>query len=346
MKKGSLNKKNFFITSLSLIFCGITIFFIVIKFVPAYYKEKIATEKMEGLNKLNKECNNLVYENSAEAFDNYLNYTINSFVNIALFDESGEPCEIPLAKMKDYFPQETRGILTLNEILSIYKYQRGELDEYNENSIALFDEFLLDSDIITKEITFKDGSKYIILVVYYTTPISDLSEVLIKMIPYGIIIIVIIALIFSFICSKLITKPIIDISNISKKMVKEKNLSIKYEINSNDEIGIIGNSLNQLTGKLAASLEELNNMNKCLEEDIKKEKEIEKKRREFFLESSYKLNKPLEKLENNYEKMIDNDDDEIVDICLENSLEVVEEMESIVKELLKLSKLDINNNQN
>lgn len=344
MKKGSLNRKNFIITSFLLILCGSIMLAIIIEVVPKFYKEKYNEKICDELEELKEYCAEINYENSAPNFDLFVKKVIKSYSALVLFDYKGECKEIPLENTKHYFPGGTTISLSEEELIDSYKYQRGEADEYDGKNIFVIDEYLLQGELISEELIFKDGSKYNLYLIYYTTPITDLSEVLIKMIPYVIFLIIVISIIASYICARVVTKPIIYISNISKRMVKENNLKLKYKVKRNDEIGVIRDSLNELTEKLSVNLDELNIINKSLEEDIIKEKEVEKKRREFFLEYSYKLNKPLEEIKNNYDKMIENTNKDDINEQLKDSLEVVEEMESIVKELLLLSKLEVDKN--
>nr|WP_277991705.1 HAMP domain-containing sensor histidine kinase [Clostridium botulinum] len=115
----------------------------------------------------------------------------------------------------------------------------------------------------------------------------------------------------------------------------------KCTVKGEDEIGELSQSLNDLSDNLRISMEELQRANEQLLDDILKEREIEKKRREFIATISHELKTPITILKGQIEGMLSNigiykDRDKY----LKRNLEVLNDMEYMVKETLEISKLE------
>lgn len=111
--------------------------------------------------------------------------------------------------------------------------------------------------------------------------------------------------------------------------------------NRSDEIGILSDSLNTLSDNLQHTLEELKKSNSELEAEISKERELEKKQQEFFSAASHELKTPLTILKGHLMGMLNKVKGyENQEAYMERSLAVVEKMETLVKELLYVSKTD------
>ena len=108
-----------------------------------------------------------------------------------------------------------------------------------------------------------------------------------------------------------------------------------------DEIGVLANSLNELSQKLSTTLEELQEANEALREDIERERELECKRLDFFTAVSHELKTPITVIEGQLEGMLHN----VGDFCdrdkyLARSMDVAKKMEAMVQEILTVSRMD------
>ncbi|MCR1934142.1 sensor histidine kinase [Clostridium tepidum] len=171
-------------------------------------------------------------------------------------------------------------------------------------------------------------------------PISEASKVLILLIPYIGLVVILISVIGGLIYSKFISKPLISMNKVAKEMAK-LDFTKKCEVKREDEIGELSQSLNDLSYNLRISMEELQKANEQLMDDILKEREIEKKRREFIAAISHELKTPITILKGQIEGMLSNigiykDRDKY----LKRNLEVLNDMEYMVKETLEISKLE------
>lgn len=112
-------------------------------------------------------------------------------------------------------------------------------------------------------------------------------------------------------------------------------------VNRTDEIGILSDSLNELSGKLTAALTELQAVNQKLQTDINKERQLEQQRLEFFSAASHELKTPITIIKGQLQGMLYKvgryKDRETY---LVQSLEVINILEQKVQGLLTISRLD------
>lgn len=161
--------------------------------------------------------------------------------------------------------------------------------------------------------------------------------------PICFMMILFISFISAFIYSKIITKTIIKISKDAEKM-SSLELDTRCSVKSNDEIGILASSLNNLSKNLSLSLNELKDKNIILKKEIEKEREIDKMRRDFFNAVSHELKTPITIIKGQLEGMIYNVGVyKNRDKYLNRSLEVTESMEKLIKEILTISRMESNN---
>ena len=76
-------------------------------------------------------------------------------------------------------------------------------------------------------------------------------------------------MIVAFFVSRWFSKPIMKLAKISKEM-SNLNFNIKYDGHSDDEIGVLGNAMNELSDKLETTIIELKQANSDLKKDITK----------------------------------------------------------------------------
>ena len=109
-----------------------------------------------------------------------------------------------------------------------------------------------------------------------------------------------------------------------------------------DEIGVLANSLNIMAKRLDAAMKELECANLKLKEDMKNMAELSKQRRDFFAAASHELKTPITILKGQVESMIlgigSYKDTQKV---LPETLKEIENMERLVKEILAISKIEM-----
>lgn len=169
--------------------------------------------------------------------------------------------------------------------------------------------------------------------------VNEITAAFERQIPWIIITIAIISIIGSFICSRILAKPVLELSRISKRM-STLDMTWHCDINRTDELGVLAKSLNTMAQKLNATMIELETANHQLEIDIEKERIQEKQRRTFFAAVSHELKTPITIIMGQIESMIYNVGDyKNRDKYLPLAFKTVERMENLVKEILTISRL-------
>ena len=100
------------------------------------------------------------------------------------------------------------------------------------------------------------------------------------------------ALAIAALYTKYITRSILKVSEVSKKMAN-LDFRVRYTEDRRDEIGILGENLNELSEKLESALDELKEKNTDLEKSIKLEQQLEQQQMAFFSAVSHELKTPI-----------------------------------------------------
>lgn len=150
-----------------------------------------------------------------------------------------------------------------------------------------------------------------------------------------------ISLLLLFLEAKRFTRPILELAEISKKMTS-LDFGVKYKGSRNDEIGILGDSMNELSGKLETTISELKTANNQLQKDIAQKVEIDEMRKEFLSNVSHELKTPIALIQGYAEGLQDcvNEDEESRNYYCDVILDEANKMNQMVKQLLSLNKLE------
>ena len=172
--------------------------------------------------------------------------------------------------------------------------------------------------------------------------IKESSDLFNKVLIVVSIISMIIGSIAIYIISSSITKPLLELSDISIKMSSLK-FENKYKVKTQDEIGILGNSINNLSDKLEESIGKLKNANIQLKEDLEKKEKLDLMRQEFVANVSHELKTPIalirgyvEGLED--ENILNDENNRLYYISVIK--DETERMNAMVYQLLSLSSLE------
>ena len=148
-------------------------------------------------------------------------------------------------------------------------------------------------------------------------------------------------IIVSFV-SRRFSKPIEELNDIAKKM-SNLDFSQKYKVSeANDEIDDLGKSINTLSNKLEATIQQLKNTNLELEKDVEEKSHIDEMRKSFISDVSHELKTPIALIQGYSEGLIENvnSDEESRKFYAEVILDEATKMDKLVKQLLELMKLE------
>lgn len=193
---------------------------------------------------------------------------------------------------------------------------------------------------VISAISSNEKNDSIIVAVASIQPITEASSVIAEFYSYIFLGFLLVAIILSLVYSQFISKPLVKMNRIAKKMAK-LDFEEKCKVTSSDEIGSLGSTLNFLSEKLDSSLEDLRFKNKKLQDDIILERKLETMRKDFVDSVSHELKTPIGIIEGYAEGIRDGivKDQDIVsylDIIIDES----KKMGILVSNMLELSKLE------
>ena len=159
----------------------------------------------------------------------------------------------------------------------------------------------------------------------------------------GFIAVIMSGIIIFFVTNK-ITTPIKKLAKISEKMTA-LDFEAKYTGNDENEIGILGEHINQLSDKLEMTISELKTANNELKKDIEKKEEVDEIRKEFLSNVSHELKTPIALIMGYAEglKIDINEDPESRDFYCDVIMDESNKMNQLVKKLLTLNQLEFGN---
>lgn len=189
---------------------------------------------------------------------------------------------------------------------------------------------------------FADSDDEYVLIARHNPSRSDeIAAAVRKSIPFVALLILLLSFVSAFLFSRYTTKPIIRISGIADRIA---NLDFSWYCPDlrGDEIGVLSQSINELSDKLHTALDEIRRRNDRLEDEILLEKERERRRMLFFSGVSHELKTPIAVVIGQLEGMqaqigVYKDREKY----LARSAEILQSLNSFIKEVLLVSHVDM-----
>ncbi len=146
--------------------------------------------------------------------------------------------------------------------------------------------------------------------------------------------------------TKKVTAPILSLASISERM-SEQDFEARYTGNSQDEIGVLGHSMNTLSEKLKETIGELKTANNELQKDIEEKIRVDETRKEFIANVSHELKTPIALIQGYAEGLTEGmaEDPESRDYYCEVIMDEAGKMNKMVKQLLTLTALEFGNDK-
>lgn len=160
------------------------------------------------------------------------------------------------------------------------------------------------------------------------------------------IVVVIAGILVIFFVTNQYTKPILRLARHAQDMMR-LDFSKRYEGNRDDEIGVLGESMNALSDQLEKTISELKTANNELRLDLERRSEQEQMRQEFLANVSHELKTPIALIQGYAEGLQENinDDPESREFYCEVIVDEADKMNKMVKKMLSLNQLEFGNGQ-
>ena len=254
--KSSLFAKVFFITVVMLLCVSLLVYGLLAWLMPQTYSNRLNAVLDERAQAFISELGQVAFSDSGGLFDQFISdMEINS---VELYNSNGDWIPLPTKE----FDNEWGVNIAQTAVAGL-----------GETAPVLSNQYYF---------SFSDSSERYTLVVYGEAEhISELQQSFIRVLPIILLMVFVVSFVVSGLYSRMITKPVLEISRISEKM---SDLQLHWTVGEQrtDELGTLGKSLNRLSRNLSAALSDLQNANRKLEADIEHEKELEQARTNFF----------------------------------------------------------------
>ena len=313
--KSSLFAKVFFITAAMLLCVSLLVYGLLAWLMPQTYSNRLNAVLDERAQVFISELGQVAFSDSGGLFDQFISdMEINS---VDLYNSNGDWVPLPTKE----FDNEWGVNIAQTAVTGL-----------GETSPVLSNQYYF---------SFSDSSDRYTLVVYGEAEhISELQQSFIRILPIILLMVLAVSFVVSGLYSRMITKPVLEISRISEKM---SDLQLHWTVDGQrtDELGTLGKSLNRLSRNLSAALSDLQNANRKLEADIEHEREMEQARTNFFSAVSHELKTPITIMKGQLEGMLlgigaykDREK------YLTRTLEIANTLETMVQEILTISRLE------
>ena len=183
-----------------------------------------------------------------------------------------------------------------------------------------------------RKVKSAEGQELTIQLISSQELFHEAKELTLDILPYSLIVCLISAAILSYIYARRITKPLIDIKSVTRRM-KQLEEDAFFEIDSEDEIGEFKSQVNSVYDQLLQIISELQEKNEYM-------LNTEKQKVDFLRSTSHELKTPLaslrimlENMQLNIGKYADRDK------YLAESINEVDRMTELMSEILNVSKL-------
>ena len=193
---------------------------------------------------------------------------------------------------------------------------------------------------------FLEDNKTIFIMSMPIASIHESVQLSNRFMAYVGLVILAIGSILMYFATKKVTSPILSLAALSERM-SELDFEATYTGDSQDEIGVLGHSMNTLSEKLKETIGALKTANNELQRDIEEKIRIDETRKEFIANVSHELKTPIALIQGYAEGLTEGmaESPESRDYYCEVIMDEADKMNKMVKQLLTLTALEFGNDR-
>lgn len=348
-------------TRLVIIFAGMLIFTIGIiclaniVLLPSFYQANKVNQMQGTYSRITSLCQNIKWEDISDAekdkiYDRLDVLGSNTNVSIYIVQIRAYRGSGDIAELEYVYPMDTDRLQQVTKtqlskyVKSIYFGESlGEncqiMNQTSNYAMYKVYDDRVDSNFI--ELTGTMPDNYWVYLRSNYQSIQESAGVSNQFMMYmGLVVVIIGIFVLFFVCNQY-TKPILRLASYAQNMQK-LNFSTRYKDERDDEIGVLGNSMNALSDKLEETISELKTANNELELDLQRRSEQEQMRQEFLANVSHELKTPIALIQGYAEGLQENinEDPESREFYCEVIVDEAAKMNNMVKKLLSLNQLE------
>ena len=319
----SLTARIFLITSFILLCAGAVTFALIAFATPSMYTSVVNSDLQQQTDALTERLKEIKFEDCGSVLDDFIR---SSRADVMLLNADGEIADTgSKLSMQSKYKDDNIKVSTdgSGEDGSVSSFGVSIAEGTgNTTTVTTMQQYSIIADV-----TFSDRpERYSLYVTPHLEEENLAVRALIQMAPWLLLVLLVLSLLCAFIYSRYITRPIVRLSGIAKKM-SELDFNWKCNEQRRDEIGTLGHSLDQMSQRLSAALEELEAANRAL--------------RAFFSAASHELKTPVTILKGQLSGMLEGIDVyQDRDKYLLRSLQVTGRMEHLIQEMLSISRME------
>ena len=232
---------------------------------------------------------------------------------------------------------------SLNRIInSVIEKDEGRFLDNSEYIIQRNHDDTINSDYYDLVGKLDNGFSVII-----RSPISEVEtfvRTVKKVFNYVAAVLIVFCAVFVLFISNIFSNPIKKLSHSARRMAN-LDFDSKVKVYAKDEIGELGECMNELSSKLENTISQLKTANLELEKDIEEKRKIDDMRKEFLSHVSHELKTPIALIQGYAEGLKDNlfDDKENMEYYSDVIVDEAHKMNQLVQKLLTLNDIEFGN---
>ncbi|MEW4370162.1 sensor histidine kinase [Paenibacillus kandeliae] len=266
--------------------------------------------------------------------------TIGENLDSTLVERTGKVKELVVPDMTSWRLSQGLLMQAIYEEFPLSASQKNSLRQMQELQFGWSDSWSGANNLITMHPLEKNGKLQIVFVLTSIQEISDTNEALRWFYLYlgigGFILLLILSLFFS----RMVTRPLITLNEMAKRMVKLDFRNVAPPLRQQDELGGLARSMHTMSHNLDQALQELQGANQQLQQDMERKQRLEQMQQSFFANASHELKTPLSIIKSFAEGLQDGVNVSKTGHYVNVIVEEADKMEMLIKDMLDLARLE------